>query len=309
MENFRIPLEITLLDAPRDCSTVICHELIRHLPGKRIVCRGTWEGQAVAIKLLFQRGQSKRHWLRQERRTAALIQGEIPVPLPLYSGRYATSSAYPLKGYCIISTFIQGGKRLDEAWTTANAAEKRKALLGAALACLAGMHEKGFMQQDLHFQNFLIHRSLFYILDPDGISISKQPLGKRDSLGNVALFLAQLPPRYDRWAPQLVEWYVEMRGWNHVEAASEFFLSAIRKDRWRRVKKFLQKIFRESTHYASIENRRLFAVYRRELTGVIHGRLIRDPDAIVPSEKSGNLKRGNTCTVTKTALNGFTVAR
>ena len=176
MENFHVPFDITLLDAPQDFSTVICHALIRHLPGKRIVCRGTWEGQAVAVKMLFQRRHCKRHWLRQERGLAALIQRGISVPLPLYSGRYAGNDA---EGYCIISTFIEDAKTLDEAWNETKTMEERRDLLRSALMCLAAMHEKGIVQQDLHYQNFLFHDSTFYLLDPDSIAIGRQPLGKK----------------------------------------------------------------------------------------------------------------------------------
>ena len=302
MENLRCPFHITLPDAPQDYSIVTCHALIRALPGTRIVCRGTWKGQPVAVKMLFQRRHSKRHWLRQERGIAALIQRGIPVPMPLYSGRYTGNGTCPSDGYCIISTFIEQAKTLGEAWTGARTAEECESLIRSALACLAAMHEKGIVQQDLHFQNFLLHDSTFYLLDPDSIAIGKQPLGKKDSLANVALFFAQLPPQYDAWAPSLVERYAEMRGWKHIDAVPNFLLPAIRKNRSARVKKLLQKIFRESTAYVCFRNWGLYAVYRREMSGVNEGGLIRDPDAIISSDNRGNLKKGNTCTVTKTVV-------
>ncbi len=302
MNNVQFPFVITLLDAPKNSASLTCHALIRHLPCKRMVCQATWEGRPVVVKLLFQKKHSRRHWLRQERGIWALLSRAIPVPVPLYSGQYQSSTPQLRNGYCVASNFIEGGKTLEQAWNVAGAQKDREGLLRSALLSLADLHQKGVFQRDLHFQNFLLQGSTTYILDQDSIVISSHPLSKKVSLANVCLFFAQLPPQYDARAAELFEQYALARGWKGNEATPDFLTETIRRSRAVRLNRFLRKIFRESTACGCIREWNLYAVYRREVKSFNGGSLFRELDSILAGGDKGNLKTGTTATVTQSSV-------
>jgi hypothetical protein len=60
-----------------------CEELIRVIPGKRLVCRGAWGGKDVFVKLYL--GSSK-HWQSELRGLQALHAAAIAAPRVVHAG-------------------------------------------------------------------------------------------------------------------------------------------------------------------------------------------------------------------------------
>ncbi|HNR11843.1 MAG TPA: lipopolysaccharide kinase InaA family protein [Thermodesulfobacteriota bacterium] len=283
---------------------LICQTLMRHVPGRRMVCRAEWEGAPVAVKLLFDKHRSKRHWLRQERGICALMTRNVFLPLPVYSGRYQSDRMYPPNGYCVVFRFVAEAITLEEAWRASETPEEQKQLLEQVIPMLASLHEKGVIQSDLHLKNFLLQGTKMHLLDYDSISVSNEPLGKQISLTNLGLFFAQFPPWFDGWVNDLVKVYASSRGWQNVEAGASFLLRIVDKCRKRRARRVLKKIFRESSSYCFLKEWNLNAVYSRSLCFGNGAALVRNPDALISEEERGNLKKGNTSTVTAAMVSG-----
>ena len=308
MRTVPVPFTIRLLDAPPDAAPLVCEKPLRYLPGKRLVCVGTWGVMQVVAKLYVQQGHSRRHWLRQEQGLWALVSRSVPVPVPSYSGRFQTETLHPAEnGYCIVSAFIKDSATLEQAWEAAKTVRDRKDLLRAALRCIAALHQHGILQKDLHLRNFLIHGSSIVMVDHDHLLVSKGPLGEKASLKNAGLFFAQLLPFYDDWAGELIIDYAQARGWQRGEVPVEFIYKAIKKSRDIRLRTFLRKIFRESTVYESIRTWDTRAVFRRHSGFPNDPRFVRNPETAVTTGERGNIKRGNASTVTVTAVGGVNI--
>lgn len=304
MEVIQFPLNLHLQDAPWRAAVVTCFSAMRHLPAKRLVCLATWEGELVVAKLLFHRRKSTSHWLRQEKTIWPLISRGIAVPLPLYSGRYQSDQPYPPGGHCIITHHIPGGVTLQEAWGKAATIQEHQGLLERMMVLLASLHQKGIFQKDLHFGNFLLQGSKIHVLDCDACVVKDRPLEKHVSLDNLGLFFAQLVPACDDWMPGLLESYARVRGWQAGEAEMHALQKSLGRHRNRRQKMLLKKVFRESTAYSCIRTWSLYAVYSRTVDSLRESQLIRDPDSLAQERERGNLKRGNTSTVTLTSVGG-----
>ena len=60
---------------------VTCHAVLRHLPGKRLVCRASRpNGDDVIVKLFLAPRHAWRHCRRERAGIAALIKARIPTP-------------------------------------------------------------------------------------------------------------------------------------------------------------------------------------------------------------------------------------
>ena len=68
-------------------NSVQCEQLLRALPGKRLVYKGTWRGRSVLIKLFLDPKSSLRHWRREKIGVEALKGARISTPDLFFSGR------------------------------------------------------------------------------------------------------------------------------------------------------------------------------------------------------------------------------
>ena len=289
-----------------EIAELVCTEVLRVLPGKRIVCFGEWYGHHVLVKLFLDPRSATRHCTREIRGVTALREAGIKTPKLLFKGTLAPDRS-PILGF----RRIMGAQNLAETWEQLSDEGLRVTLLNRAVAVIADQHKAGIKQEDIHPGNFLITDEEVFTIDGDAVDtrMMGRPLPKKRSLRNIALFFAQFQPEYDRLSPEAFQTYAEARAWHHAKGLSIRLTKEIRRSRDARKKHYLKKIFRDCTPFYCRRSWRQYLVcdrnfYSEEIAGFID-----DPDAIIDSGRV--LKAGNSSTVSLVEVGGrqFVVKR
>jgi tRNA A-37 threonylcarbamoyl transferase component Bud32 len=267
-----------------------CREIIRVLPGRRLVCRGEWRGQEAFIKLYLGRN---RHWRSELDGLAALQAAGIPAPRIVHGGTADAGAIHVilLEPVCPAVTFAT-------AWQSAQDEPARIRLLEQAALTIARHHRAGLEQRDIHLDNFLLAGNRLYTLDGGGIRVTGQAeLSPGQSRDNLALFLAQFYPHFDHLAPAALVTYRGERGWAGDVITTAELWQRIWHFRHRRRRQFLKKVFRNCTAFACERSWRHFLVYDRSMASPEMRAFLSDPDASSRFPDMRYLKQGNTCTL------------
>ncbi len=289
-----LPLELTLADTPPGHGTLRCERVLRALPGKRLVCLGTWGGRAVLVKIFLHRHRAKIHWRREWRGVRALLERGIATAPLLHAGS-CVEQGWPL----LVTARIDAGENLWQAWHRQPDPDACAALLDDLVALLAQHHAAGLRQTDLHLDNFLLADQRLYTLDGDGIVARRRALGRRMSLRNLAQAFAQLPPHWDAHADRCARGYARLRGWpTDADADAGKLLRRYAKTvRAARKSDYLRKVRRTCSAFVSRRAGRLRLVCDRAFDDPE----LRDwlsPDGLrFRPGQDRMLKDGNTCTV------------
>ena len=267
--------------------------LLRVLPGKRIVGEAEFAGGRVLAKLFVAFG-SKRHWQRECAGIDALQKASLPTPEIL------ATSALAGGGYVVLTRFYQDAESLAETWEQLGNSPVNEAstanVLAPVLALLARMHRNGLVQGDLHLGNFLHTTESLLIIDGDSVQVSESPLTVVQATENLGLLLAQLPIICDQWRAQFLGLYTQAGGIVGIDVIS--LQAVIDRLRTGRLKDYLGKCARNCTLFAVAKSAlRVSSVWRDSLVGLLP--LLTDLDRAL--EAGVRLKSGNTCTVARVA--------
>jgi len=279
----------------KDGRSLTCVETVRLLPGKRQVFMGDLDGAPVFAKLYLDSGRRQRHWQRELDGINAFLQRGILTAELLYAG-VVGSEELPL----ILLAQLPEPVSFKTAWDTADDAASEQLLRDMA-AVLAGHHMAGVCQADLHLDNFVISGGRIYSLDGAGVSVVEGEVELMTGLDNLALFLAQLLPKWDIFASGLYDDYLELRGLDSGPSV-DYLLQQVKSSRERRWSKFRSKLFRDCTaiRYRELPNR--LEIVARAYVGPDMDLLLSDPDASFPGRDKA-LKNGSSCTVWATKVN------
>ncbi len=254
--------------------TLICEEIYRHLPGKRLAFRAHWGGLEVLVKLFFQR----KHFDRERAGLIAVAKVGVPCPKEIWSLMDEAG------GYFLATEFLQDAVSLQDCYRGLSL-DQLKPLLRDALALIGQLHRAGWMQSDIHLDNFLLSQGKLYVIDGGGIEALGNPL---DNLG---LFFAQMTPEYDELAPDVIDAYGEP-----AVSVGELLPSIIRM-RERRIQHYLSKTTRTCTQFQVTRSSTSFVAMERAKCSEKLYRLMEEPEVAVG--RGEFLKRGNTATVVK----------
>ncbi|HYQ72497.1 MAG TPA: lipopolysaccharide kinase InaA family protein, partial [Gammaproteobacteria bacterium] len=116
--------------------------------------------------------------------------------------------------------------------------------------------------------------------------------------------LAQLFPRFDCLVAAVLDAYRSERGREADVLAVADLQRRIRHCRRRRVRRFLRKVFRDSTAFACERGWRYFRVYDRARDSPEMRDFLADPDASLQHPETRYLKQGNTCTLWLARIDG-----
>ncbi|MCP4994167.1 MAG: hypothetical protein GY934_10355, partial [Gammaproteobacteria bacterium] len=278
---------------------IVCLEVVRSLPGKRLVFLGEYAGAKVFVKQFLDPSKRERHWRRELDGLAAFKQCGIPTADLLYAGRTA-DQRLPV----IVLKQLTEVKSVNQAWSEADT-KSREQILKRMVVLLARHHRSGLCQTDLHLDNFVLDDQEIFSLDGAGVVVPAGGVDQETGLQNLGLFVAQLLPDWESYIPEIYELYSAERGWSSGPG-SDHLLVEVHKAREGRWKGFRNKLFRNCTAFCHVKNSDGFQVVAREYAGQEMSALLQDPDVSF-SGISQALKNGDTCTVWATVVNGRSV--
>lgn len=279
---------------------LLLHQCVRALPGRRLVCRGNWQGQAVYAKL-FCGGKAARDARRDSTGVRMLQRACIPTPPLLYDG-----SDIDDKWRVLVFAAITPSNSADEVLQgLANQAGGRAELARRLVAVVAAHHAGGLLQRDMYLKNFLVTDSEVFTLDGDGIRPLPAIFGRKLALANLALLLSHFDVDDDSFLPRLYAHYAQKRGWQEKAADLHRLQKLVAGKRRRRVSRYADvKVFRCCTDIAVTQSfHRYQAIVRRHDTPVLRAWLD-DLEHPFADGRVRFLKRGNTATVATVWLDG-----
>jgi tRNA A-37 threonylcarbamoyl transferase component Bud32 len=291
------PFVLALDGQAGEAARLSCHEAVRAIPGKRLVCRGEWQGQDVFIKLYF--GADK-YWRAERQGLQALSINGITAPAVLYAGTADQGALH-----IIVLEAIQPAVTLEMAWAQAADKATRITLLQQAVDCIASHHLAGLEQRDIHLNNFLLSDGRLYTLDGGGIhDADVDELSVKRSRDNLALFFAQFYPDDDCLIDTVLPGYLKRRAWRSDVLSSAALQQRVRHFRRGRLRRFLKKVFRDCSAFKCERSWLTFRVYDRSMASPEMLELLADPDASLQRADAQYLKQGNTCTLWTTRVDG-----
>lgn len=268
-----------------------CHSILRHLPGKRLVCTGSWGDKQVVVKI-FQGKRALRHWEREKRGIELLLQRGIATPELLFSGTLIDNTPV------LITQKVSDAETAQQRWDHCRDYAERIHLLQALTKVIAQQHKRGLWQEDLHLGNFLLHAEEVFTLDGDAIraKIETTLLPQRISRTNLALFLAQIPPVYDHLFIDVLKHYTQESGQNLQEWESLLSTELILQRRKRRLA-YVEKAFRTCTEFTRKRQKGKILIQRNDAPAELLRQLENDPDLLI--RQGTILKDGKSATVVR----------
>ena len=287
----KLPLTIYLGSATAE-NSLVCNRILRNLPDKRLVCAGTWKQKPVLVKLFLDSRNAQRHWSRENSGVELLRHTEICTPDLLFSG--LLDNGTPV----LVFELLEDAETALDLWNSFVSMDQKTALLNQLLDVIAGLHNSGLIQEDLHLENFLVSNQRIYAIDGDAVSSKGQAAAVDlvDTASNLALFFAQLLPRDDTFLDAAILYYAQQRDMNGVQLAAEI-KEALPKIRRKRRQKYVKKCYRTCSEFVRSHVAGQVSVSRRDAQGETLDRLLKDPDDFI--QKGEILKDGNTCTVVR----------
>jgi tRNA A-37 threonylcarbamoyl transferase component Bud32 len=280
-----------LLDARGNEDTRLkCTQVVRMIPGKRLVCMGEWQGDDVFIKLYICAEKLFRKELEGLR---ALHAGGIAAPAVRYSGSAGEGTIH-----VILLEPVQHATTLEAAWEAAADEQARIDLLRKSVATIAQHHRAGLEQLDIHLDNFLLSDGRLFTLDGGGIHVCPAgELSVKSSRDNLALFFAQFYPEHDYLIDAVLPLYEQRRQYRAGSIPAVHLHERVDYFRRRRQRRFLKKIFRDCSAFLCNRSLRRYMVCDRAMASPEMLEFLADPDASLAQAGSEYLKQGNTCTL------------
>ena len=269
---------------------LLCEDVLRILPGRRLVCRARQGDKPVLVKLFL--GEDRRREAQEDARgVKSMMDAGILTPtLRLESS--VKDKAYPV----LLFDFISEARSFRQRWTEAGG-RQRIELLQDLLRLVARQHQAGLRQRDFHLNNFILDaQERLYAIDGGDFIVAANVLSKRASVANLGVLFGHLPRRVLLDAPQLLDTYLEQRAWQ----ASTHLLSQVSKAadafRHRRARRISRKGFRNCSEFVVRRRGKLRICQRRDLpTDVLEDWL--QSSNLAPLSEETVLKPGNSQTV------------
>jgi tRNA A-37 threonylcarbamoyl transferase component Bud32 len=273
-----------------------CQEIIRIIPGKRIVAAGLWGNKEVVAKLFFESRNATRHAQRDAQGIKALLAAGVLTPLLHFQGKAADRRIHVLIFEKI------SGVSLDRIWQQTQDQPEIIPLMQAVTLELATQHVLGVLQHDLHFKNFIVRDKKIYTIDGGDVEIFDAPLSKKDSLENLALFFSQLGVGKDKLQQTLFQIYAKARGWLIKKADLIWLETALNRWTSKRVEQYNKKIMRSCTAFACEETSRQLTIYDRDVESAEFLTCLKNLDLMIASPAATLLKSGRSATVVKVSI-------
>ncbi len=290
--EIRLPFELELSDGAK----LRCRKLLRVLPGRRLVLLAQWGGQRVLLKL-FMGANCQREAQADAVGVKALMNAGIATP-PLLQELAVAGKNYPV----LLFEFIEQAVSFRQRWQRVDSAQQEQ-MLRQVVEMMAVQHEAGLYQRDFHLNNFIFDaQGRLFAIDGGDYVVQQQALGRRLSVQNLGLLFGHLAHHVLPRHAHLLDGYQQLRGWTEagfrrrVERAATAF-------RHRRATRISRKAFRNCSEFLVRRQEKLRICQRRDFSSAALDAWLQTTH-LEPQNTDTLLKRGNSQTVWKTAIDG-----
>ncbi len=290
-------LTINCILPNRKTCTVVCDQLLRDVPGKRQVYKGSLLGNDVLIKIFSTSLAGKTKLLKEWQGFKRLNEKGFNVP-KLYSFGKTKNGRW-----IMVIEYINNSSPAISTYYNCDSNEKKLQLVEKIGSYVAKLNEAGIMQKDLHLGNFLFSDDTIYALDPTGMAFHKYPLDRPNSLQQLATVSWYIPEKL-RDSSGIYHEYANHRGWQFDEKDTRHIKKYLKKHMKKEIDRQLKKSLRTSTRYIKkISNNTITVSERYFYEAVKQEALALKIDELM--DNGDILKLGNTCYVSRVNVNGF----
>ena len=277
--------------------SVQCVQLLRALPGKRLVYKGTWRHQPVIVKLFIDPRNAERHWRRESAGVEAIKDACVYSPEVLFSGHLDEGTPVLVFG------FLPDALTAKEVWNSLITFEAKAEFLRHLVELVGSLHDAGLVQEDLHLENFLVSNQQIYAIDGDAIRVQKkgEPLDVGACIKNLSLLFAQLYPEDDVLIDDATLHYAMQRNMS-AELLQTSLKRTLPDIRRKRRHKYVKKCYRTCQEFVRVKRLDKVEIFRREAQGETLNKLLEDPDFFMRDGEI--LKDGKTSTVVRVQIDG-----
>ncbi|MHC4416952.1 MAG: lipopolysaccharide kinase InaA family protein [Planctomycetota bacterium] len=297
MSKFPFQLDIERVCGKQRQESLVCTAVLRVIPGRRAVYDAQWGQRSVIAKVFSDRISRRRHLKDEWRRLGLLRERGLSSPEPLFYGQTPDGRAV------VVVEKIAESATVLEALEKTTDNDKRVDLLSKVCRELAGQHEKGVLQEDLHLGNFLVGGGEVFALDAGRMRFFSRRVGRMEGICQLALLVSSLQAPDNRLIERLCSEYMGVRGWDFEKQDELLFQRRLRFHKARGVRQGLKKSLRTSRRYVRIKD--------GEHVGVFDRSFCREAEALDfaaridgLTEAGQILKDGGTCYVSRIAWNG-----
>jgi tRNA A-37 threonylcarbamoyl transferase component Bud32 len=271
-----------------DGSQLSVMQVVRHVPSRRCVCRASWQGLPVYVKLFFGE-KAAQYASRDVKGVAALQAANILTPKILHQGENKQQNIV-----AVVFESIVDSTNAEEVWLGASEAERLK-LAKQVVKTVAEHHKADLLQTDLYLKNFLIKDDAIFTIDGDGIRHFKH-LSRQKALSNLSQLLSKFDViMLDQQLPQLLQVYAQERAWKAVPCVANIQANVGAARRKAATSYADKKVFRQCTDVNVVKSKQLFTAVNSDYAKLDLPQTPALLDAFLSAKSM--LKNGNTCTV------------
>ncbi|MCU7952697.1 MAG: lipopolysaccharide kinase InaA family protein [gamma proteobacterium symbiont of Bathyaustriella thionipta] len=292
-----IPLPFLIsLDIDHQAQDIECIEILRHLPGSRIVCKArAKQGQYFVLKLFLHPGKAQRDLQLELDGYHALVAAEVHTP---HLENYAILDSFCYVAYEFINNSVTFTSIFSNHLTLG-----RKLMAEQIIPMVGRLHTLGFQQTDMHLDNFLVDANhSVYMLDTGGIrrlpSFRRQAAMSR----NLAQLLSYLGSGLTELIDQYISRYCEYS--TFVPQSQALLKSCHYWINWR-IKDYLRKGSRTCSLFINSSCWSNRVVVRRSACTQSVLSVLNAPDRAI--EAGECIKSGNTATVCRIMVDDKTL--
>ncbi len=274
-----------------DGETYQCEQVLRWLPGRRLVIKTRHHNASLLLKLFVPNKKGWRELSREQHGYRTCMAAGVAVPLKKFlSDNFAG---------CLVIAY----EYLEDAEVFTLDGKQQTQQVQALLQLMVQCHMGGIYQQDIHTDNILQTQKGLYLIDLASINGQPgQPLSAKKSLKNLARLVSQFVPDEQRILLEKLSTYYQSRQWVFDAQAHSDFKRLLDKAWHKRKEMYLSKCFRACTMTVYHKDRQQEYAFKRAFLKHIDESRIADIDRLV--EQGEKIKDGNSATVVLTELGG-----
>lgn len=216
---------------------------IQRYPGKRVLLRGRLDGRPVVAKFYLGALRGCWGWYRGLRGIRALIRAGVPGAPLVFAGFLREAGAW-----LTLVDYIEA----DRPWPPQGGVGSADSLgdaHGLILAALARHHERGILQNDLNWTNFIPRADCLYSIDGDRVRQQYPPVNRNRSLANLRRLYAYKADFRPEDVRAGYHRYCEYRGWTPAEREFREVLLSMYRERRRTADRFVRRSLAGWKHF------------------------------------------------------------